>query len=131
MKQLPRRYLTARVGSALLLMALVGWGGASKELRLGKHDFDWSTVDQERAHFRWSAEVINDTTRAFDVVVAIDLLNDDDVVVYTDRGSVSVVAGQVVTVEHEGSMPFDGAAAVVSFRFRLVPSPPTSRRQPQ
>ena len=61
------------------------------------------------------------------VEVAIDLLDDDDGVLHTDSGTVTVVAGEIVTVDHEGSMPFDGAADVVSFRFRLLPSPPASR----
>ena len=111
----------------VLLAPLVGSVLAAQDLRLGEHEFDWSAVEQERAHFRWSAEVINDTTRAFDVEVAIDLLDDDDGVLHTDSGTVTVVAGEIVTVDHEGSMPFDGAADVVSFRFRLLPSPPASR----
>ncbi|HJO02871.1 MAG TPA: hypothetical protein QGG47_02730 [Acidobacteriota bacterium] len=120
--------MAAVAGCAALLLALAGAVGAEQELRLGEHEFDWSTVEQERAHFRWSAEVINDTTRPFDVEVAIDLLDDDDGVLHTDSGSVTVVAGEVATFRHEGSMPFDGAADVVSFRFRLLPSPPASGR---
>ncbi len=128
-----RRSRTRLAGVLVLAALLTPLGGsvlAAQLLRLGEHEFDWSTVEQERVHFRWSAEVINDRTRAFDVEVAIDLLDDDDGVLHTDTGTVTVVAGEVVTLEQEGSMPFAGAANVVSFRFRLLPSPPASRRQP-
>ncbi len=112
---------------ALVLSPLGDPLQAAAELRLGEHDFDWSTVEQERAHFRWSAEVVNDTTRSFDVEVAIDLLDDYDRVLHTDTGSVTVPTGETMRLEQEGSMPFDRATDVVSFRFRLVPSPPASR----
>lgn len=97
---------------------------APLELRLGRHDFDWSAVEQERAHFRWSAEVINDTDRAFEVDVSIDLLDDDDRVVETDSTSVIVEPGETGRAQHEGSLPLDRAADVVSFRFRLAPRSP-------
>jgi len=120
----------ARLAAVLVLAALVpslaGAVLATQEIRLGEHDFDWSAVEQERARFRWSVEVINDTNRPFDVSAAIDLLDDDDSVLHTDTGSVTVVAGALVTFQHEGSMPFDGAAKVMSFRFRLTPSVPAS-----
>ena len=129
--QAPASVTAAPVVAVLVLVALVSavaeQGLAAQELRLGKHEFDWSTVEQERAHFRWSAEVINETTLAFDVEVAIDLLDDDDGVLHTDTGSVTVVAGEFATVEHEGSMPFDGATRVMSFRFRLMASSRASR----
>jgi hypothetical protein len=112
---------------AALVLSLAGAVLATQELHLGEHDFDWSAVEQERARFRWSVEVINDTNRPFDVEVSIDLLDDDDSVLHTDTGSVTVVAGGLDTFQHEGSMPFDDAAKVTSFRFQLKPSVPASR----
>ncbi len=117
----------AVLGLALLLLPLAGSLPAALELSLGKHEFDWSTIEQERAHFRWSAEVVNDTTRSFEVEVTIDLLDDDDGVLHSDSGSVMVAAGETMRLEQAASMPFDRAADVVSFRFRLLPSLPASR----
>jgi len=121
--------------SSLLLLAVLGAASAAVagvQIRLGEHAFDWTTVEQERAHYSWSAEVVNSSTDAFDVVVSIDLLDDDDAVVRCDREPqcgtdsvrISVPAGQTRTARHENSLPFDRAADVVSFRFRLDPQPP-------
>lgn len=100
---------------------------ATDQLELGAHSFDWTTVEEERAHFRWSAEVINGTGRSVEVVVTVDLLDDDDSIVDSDSTTVTLEAGQRRTVRDDGSLPFDRAADVVSFRFRLTPKPPERR----
>jgi len=100
---------------------------ASAQLRLGEHAFDWTTVEQDRAQFSWSAEVINESTQSFQVKVAVDLLDDQDAIVVSDSTDVAVGPGQRLTVKHDGSLPFDRAADVVSFRFRLEPAPPNRR----
>ncbi len=105
-------------------LALAGTAFAVADLRLGEHGFDWTTVEQDRAHFRWTAEVINDTTQDVEVEVTVDLLDDDDAVIASDSTSATLAAGQRARVEHDGSLPFDRAADVVSFRFRLDPGPP-------
>lgn len=96
---------------------------ASLQLRLGEHSFDWTTVEQERAHFRWSAEVTNGTGRNVRVTVTVDLLDDDDAVVHSDSTSVEMAREATQRIRHEGSLPFDRAADVVTFRFRLMPEP--------
>lgn len=106
-----------------LLLALVlpaaAWGSA--QLRLGEHSFDWSTVEQERAHFNWSAEVTSETDQAVRVTVTVDLLDDDDSVVHSDSTTIDLAPGATERVRAEGSLPFDRAADVVTFRFRLTP----------
>ena len=108
----------------VLLLVAPPPGVAAPELRLGDHDFDWTSVEQERARFGWWADVVNDTSRAFDVEVVLELLDDDDKLIQDDSVTVSVAAGSTVRATHEASMPFDRAADVASFRFRLEPSPP-------
>lgn len=118
--------------AALALASAVGVAAAAPQLTLGEHSFDWTTVEQERAHFAWSAEVINDSNAPFEVTVAVDLLDDDDSSVASRSGcavrgataKVTVPAGQSRAVRNEGSLTFDCAADVVSFRFRLDPTPP-------
>lgn len=126
------RRLHAMTPAILLIAGAVSLAAAAPQLRLGEHAFDWTTVEQERAHFAWSAEVVNDSNAAFEVTVAVDLLDDDDSSVASrsdcavtgTSAEVSVPAGQSRTVRNEGSLPFDCAADVVSFRFRLDPTPP-------
>ena len=110
---------------ALALLAAVA--AAAVEVRLGEHGFDWTTVEEDRAHFRWSAEVINETSQALEMTVTVDLLDDDDAVVHSDSVSTSVQPQSTQQVEHDGSLLFDRAADVVSFRFRLDPVTPTGR----
>ena len=122
----------ARLAPAMLLIATLALALPLAQLRLGEHSFDWTTVETERAHFAWSAEVVNESSSPFEVTVAVDLLDDDDATVgsrsgCTVRGGTAVVSvppGQTRTVRNEGSLPFDCAADVVSFRFRLDPTPP-------
>ncbi len=91
---------------------------------LGASSFDWTDVDdQDRAHFRWTAEVLNDGARAFRVRVTVELLDADDGVVTSDSATASVEAGGQVAVEHTGVLAYDRAADVVSFRFRVEPLP--------
>lgn len=118
--------------AALTLAAAIGVAAAAPQLTLGEHSFDWTTVEEERAHFAWGAEVVNGSNAPFEVTVAVDLLDDDDTSVASRSGCavrgasarVSVPASQSRTVRNEGSLPFDCAADVVSFRFRLDPTPP-------
>lgn len=115
----------------LLLSCAVGLGASAAaratQLRIGESDFDWTTVEQDRAHFAWSAEVINEAGRDVDVKVTVDLLDDDEGIVYSDSVTTRVANAQTRTVRHEGSLPFDRAADVVRFRFRLEPTPPQGR----
>jgi hypothetical protein len=107
---------------------------AAQQLTLGEHAFDWTTIEQDRAHFVWNADVVNESSAAFEVTVTVDLLDDDDATVGSRddcqvRGAsaaTSVAPGQTRTVRNEGSLPFDCAADVVSFRFRLDPAPSQS-----
>jgi len=122
----------AKLTPALLLIAGLALALPLAQLQLGEHTFDWTTVESDRAHFAWSAEVVNESSSPFEINVAVDLLDDDDATVgsrsgCTVRGGTAVVtvpAGQTRTVRNEGSLPFDCAADVVSFRFRLDPTPP-------
>lgn len=107
----------------LLTTALAAAPLPSVEVRLGEHAFDWTTVEDDRARFSWSAEVVNDTRERVVVKVSVDLLDDDDAVVHTDSTEVTVAAGATTAARHEGSLSFDAAAGVVSFRFRLQPRP--------
>lgn len=116
------RILAALAALALLLTHAPG-ATAAFQLRLGEHSFDWTTVEQERAHFRWNAEVTNATGRNVRVTVTVDLLDDDDSVVHSDSTTVEMARDATQRVRHEGSLPFDRAADVVTFRFRLAPEP--------
>lgn len=106
----------------LFVAATLALGAAaSAELRLGEHDFEWTDSDQERARFVWSAVVINDTDSDVAVDVSVDLLDDDDRIVHTETIRHQAVAGSQERVEDAGSLPFDKAVDVVSYRFRVDP----------
>ena len=113
----------ALVAVALLASPALLAAAPSAEVRLGRHSFDWTTVENDRALFAWSAEVVNDTRDSVVVQVFVDLLDDDDAVVKTDSVELTLAAGEIQTARHDSSMSFDAAAGVVSFRFRLQPRP--------
>jgi len=99
-----------------------------QQVSLGEHGFEWTTVDdQDQAHFRWSAEVINAANREFAIEVVVDLLDDEDGVLLTDSTGARIGPGETMTVEHAGALSYDRAADVVLFRFRVNPSPPEGR----
>ncbi len=109
-------------------VAAAGLVLAEQQVRLAEHGFDWTTVDeQDRAHFHWRADVVNESGRDLDVDVTVDLLDDDDAVLYSDATTARIGASATTMVEHEGSLPYDRAADVVSFRFRVDPRPPEGR----
>lgn len=123
------RRRSVAVASGILMMILLAVPvratlAAAAQLTLGEHSFDWTTVEEERAHFRWSADVVNETARGVEVEVTVDLLDDNDAVVHSDSTTSTLDAGQRRTVRSEGSLPFDRAADVVTFRFRIAPRPP-------
>lgn len=113
---------------ALLLVSLTWTSGlANPQVSLGEYGFDWTTVEQERANFHWSAIVVNDSAQKFTVEVTIELLDDDDAVVATDSTSTTIDGNTQRKVEHESSLSFERAADVVSSRFRLQSLPPEGR----
>ena len=87
--------------------------------------FDWVGADPETAKFEWSADVINETNRAYQVRVILELLDDDDQVVNRDESgapadmvTVTVEAHSTQSIRASGELPYDVAAGVVSMRHR-------------
>lgn len=121
----PQRWVLA---FALLSLPLT-WTSvlANSQVRLGENGVDWTTVEQERANFHWSAVVVNDSAQTFTVEVTLELLDDDDAVVATDSTATTIDGNTQSMVEHASSLSFDRAADVVSFRFRLQSLPPEAR----
>lgn len=110
-----------RFSLLVLIVAVPAIALAGLQLSIGEHGFDWTTVEDDRAHFRWTADVTNDGGGAVEADVTVELLDDDDGVIHRDSTTATLQAGETRTVTHEGDLAFDQAADVVSFRFRIEP----------
>jgi len=99
----------------------------------GTFAFDWLDAGPDTATFAWSVELANDTDRAYEVRVILELLDDDDQVVNRDDSgapvdivTITIDAHSRQAVQATGELPYDVAAGVVSMRHRreLVNSNP-------
>ena len=97
---------------------------AQGSLELADEEFDWDDIVQDQATFRWSAKVANKASRSFEVQVILDLLDENDQVIHSDRVSIMLQGEQERNVQRTGSISYEVALEVVSYRFRLQPDPP-------
>jgi len=111
----------------VLLSITAGLSAAqdTPDVRLANQKFDWLDAREDSATFEWSVDVINETNRAYQVRVILELLDDDDRVVNrdergvsTDMVTITVEANSRRTVQASGQLPYDLAAEVVSLRHR-------------
>lgn len=113
---------------AALLLATAWAGGALAQgdpVRLDNTFFEWLDVVEDMATFEWSVDVRNDTDRPLRLRVVLDILDDDDRPVNRDpQGNpydaviITVEPGQTVPVKQQGSIGYDFAAEVVTYRHR-------------
>jgi hypothetical protein len=112
---------------ALVLAA--GWAGSASAqgdpVRLDNAFFDWLDVVEDLATFEWSVDVRNDTDQPLRLRIVLDILDDDDRSVNRDpQGNpfhaviITVEPGQTVPVKQQGSISYDLAAEVVTYRHR-------------
>jgi hypothetical protein len=94
-------------------------------VRLDNTYFDWLDVVEDRATFEWSVDVRNDTDQAMRLRIVLDILDDDDKSVNRDaQGNpvdvviITVEPGQTIPVKQQGSISYDLAAEVVTYRHR-------------
>ena len=87
--------------------------------------FDWVDAGPEVATYEWSADVVNETGRAYQVRVILELLDDDDQVINRDENgapmdmvTVTVEANTTQSIRASGELPYNVAAEVVSLRHR-------------
>lgn len=121
----------------LLLILVAAPASGAQSVRVADNTFDWTDIEEDRALFEWSAEVVNERSREAEVRVMLVLLDADDEVVCWSRGGqercardsvdVTLEASGTRTVRSQGSIPYDRAAEVVSFRFRVDPLRPGER----
>ena len=109
---------------AVFLIPLLAAAFWQAGVRVHEQHFDWTTADQDQAHFEWSAAVINETTKPYEVQIVLELLDDDDNVIHRDDMTITLQPAQQRNVQHEGALDFDAAVAVVSYRFRREVEPP-------
>lgn len=105
---------------ALLVLLAAALPGAQAIEMLNEH-FDWGEADQEQVTYEWSVEVVNSGDEAIDVEVVFQMLDDDDQVVHRDPVRVTLQADQSRVLRHDGSLQYERAADVVSYRFRFNP----------
>ena len=87
--------------------------------------FDWIDAGPEMATFEWSADIVNETDRTYEVRVILELLDDDDQVVNRDENgapadmvTITIEANSTRSIRERGQLPYDVAAEVVSLRHR-------------
>ena len=110
----------------LLVTALPSVARAQGDpVRLDSTYFNWLDVVEDRATFEWSVDVRNDTEQALRLRIILDVLDDDDRSVNRDQQGnpidvviITVEPGQTVPVRQQGSMSYDLAAEVVTYRHR-------------
>lgn len=115
--------------AALALLAATAVGGpslaAAQEVRHGQEHFDWGDADHEVVTYEWSVELENTGDEPVQLEVVFQMLDDDDQVVHRDSVAVTLRAGQTRVVrKSDGSLQYDRAADVVSYRFRFNSSRP-------
>jgi hypothetical protein len=110
-----------------LLSTVAGLSTAqdTPDVRLMDQKFDWTDAREDTAHFEWSVNVVNETNRAYQVRVILELLDDDDRVINRDDSgapsdmvTITVEANSRQSVQASGRIPYDMAAEVVSLRHR-------------
>lgn len=115
--------------SCCALLLVNAWAGVAfaqgDPVRLDNTYFDWLDVVEDRATFEWSVDVRNETDQPLRLRVVLDVLDDDDSSVNRDaQGNpidmviITVEPGQTVPVKQQGSMSYDLAAEVVTYRHR-------------
>lgn len=114
--------------SCTVLAATAGAAAASAQedpVRLDNTYFEWLDVVEDLATFEWSVDVRNDTDRPLRLRIVLDILDDDDRSVNRDpQGNpydaviITVEPGQTVPVRQQGSISYDRAAEVVTYRHR-------------
>ncbi len=124
----PRTVARIILMSCALLAATAWVGSASAQgdpVRLDATYFDWLEVVEDRATFEWSVDVRNDTEQPLRLRIVLDILDDDDRSVNRDpQGNpfdaviITVEPGQTVPVKQQGSISYDLAAEVVTYRHR-------------
>jgi hypothetical protein len=87
--------------------------------------FDWVGVVEQGATYEWSVDVTNNTAAPVRLQVILDLLDDDDRPVNRDDQNtpfdvviITVEPGQSMPVEQQGTISYDRAAEVVTYRHR-------------
>lgn len=134
MRRSSRRSRVLATVTLLLCVGLLLPAAASQAVRVADSSFDWTDIEQERALFEWSADVVNERPAEVQARVSLLLLDGDDETVCWDqdgqrrcaRDSVEITLqpSQTRTVQHQGSMPYEHAAEVVSWRVRVDPVRP-------
>lgn len=120
-------HVTRTLVMVALLSTIAGLSIAqdTPDVRLTEQTFDWLDAREDSATFEWSVNVINDTSRAYQVRVILELLDDDDRVinrdergVSTDMVTITIEANSQQSVQARGELAYDLAAEVVSLRHR-------------
>jgi hypothetical protein len=101
------------------------WTPQAGAVRLANEFMDWDDVREEAALFRWSVDVTNTSGQAVRVRLILDLLDDDDRPINRDAQgnpndtyTITIEPGQTTAVQRQGSVSYDRAAEVITYRIR-------------
>lgn len=86
------------------------------EIKVSDENFEWGETTRERANYTWTAHVTNDTTATLDIIVRFEFLDEQDQVIKTESKTVRLAPAESTTVRESGSMSWDQANRVYSFR---------------
>ncbi len=86
------------------------------EIRVSGENFDWGETNPESAAYTWTARVTNDTTATLNIIVRFEFLDEQDQVVKTETTTVRLDPAQTRTIRRAGTMDYDQANRVYSFR---------------
>ncbi len=86
------------------------------EIHVSGENFEWGETTRERANYTWTARVTNDTTATLDIIVRFEFLDEQDAVIKTESKRVRLAPAETTNIRQNGSMSWDEANRVYSFR---------------
>lgn len=117
--------LVVTMAATTVLAIGTPWTPQAGAVRLENEFMDWADVVEEAAMFVWSVDVTNTSGQAVRVRLILDLLDDDDRPINRDAQgnpndtyTITIEPGQTTAVQRQGSVSYDRAAEVITYRIR-------------
>ena len=97
----------------------------TEPISLDNPDMAWLEIVEDLATYEWNVDVLNNTNQPIRLRIIFDLLDDDDSPINRDEQNnpqdfviISVEPNQPIPVKQQGSLSYDRAAEVITYRVR-------------
>ena len=97
----------------------------TEPISLDNEDMAWLEIVEDLATYEWNVDVLNNTNQPIRLRIIFDLLDDDDSPINRDEQNnpqdfviISVEPNQTIPVKQQGSLSYDRAAEVITYRVR-------------